>query len=165
MILGKEILLEVKKNKIPLCAEISGKLRTLTQFSQLAELYFKGDDWALKNNFPSAELVRTYKGGISPYGLLVDDNKSYQNIRNIAFFGKSESELNYKAFSVGLIIVRHDSTLKLKVSDNAVVYLNLLDNAKVEIECTGNGKVQIFHYGGNFSYSGNVKVTETKFKD
>lgn len=161
MNIGKEILLSIRKNNIVLCEEWTAKMINATTFKALADMYFEGDDWSMENDFPSAEVVKKYKGGIEPYGIKLDASGIYENQRNIAFLGKSKAELNYQGFSVGKVIVRHLSKVKIVASGNAKVFINLLDTAKIDVECLENAKVFIYNYSKSskyFSSGNNVSI-------
>lgn len=167
MNIGKEILLSIRKEKIKLCEEWTGKMMNATTFKALAEMYFKGDDWSMENNFPTAEVVRKYKGGIEPYGIKVDASGIYENERYIAFLGESKVDLNYQGFSIGQVIVRHLSEVKIVVSGNAKVFINLLDAAKIDVECSGYAKVFIYNYSKSskyFSSGNNVSISNKSWE-
>lgn len=164
MKIGKEIALEAKKNN--LCQAWFKEMMTITNYSKLAEMYFKGDDWAMEKDFPNLSLLRAHKGGIEPYGLITDSTSKLANVLNLAVFGKSKVELEYSGYSVCKLIIRHDSEAIVIAKDNAILYINILDNAFVKIECTDNAKVVVFDYGKNTQVEskGNVEVKSSKFK-
>ena len=164
MNIGKEIAQDAKK--YGLCAEWYRKMLSVTTYKQLAEMYFDGDDWSMEKDFPSIELLRKHKGGILPYGLVVDSTEKFENNFRIAFFGNSESEIYYSDYAVGNVIVRHQSNVKIKASGNAKVFVNLIDEARVEIEATENAEVIIYNYGERTNYynQGNVTVKKSSWE-
>ena len=164
MNIGKEIALDAKK--YGLCAEWYRKMLSVTTYKQLAEMYFDGDDWSMEKDFPSIELLRKHKGAILPYGLVVDSTEKFENNFRIAFFGNSESEISYSDYSVGNVIVRHQSKVKIKASGSSKVFVNLIDEARVEIEATENAIVIIYNYGQRTNYhnQGNVQVKKSSWE-
>ena len=158
MNIGKEIALEAKK--YGLCAEWYKKMLAVTNYKQLADMYFDGDDWSMEKDFPSLSLLRQHKGAILPYGLVVDSTEKFENNFRIAFFGNSESEISYSDYAVGNVIVRHQSKVKIKASGNSKVFINLLDAAEVEVIATDETEVIIYNYGlqTNYYNQGNVIV-------
>lgn len=134
-------------------------LMNVTQHSQLANIYFRGDDWAMEHDFPSVKLLKKY-AGVADYGLITDASGKYVNKHRLAFFGNSDVELEYNGYGVGNIIVRHNSQAKIRVKDGAVLFVNLLDNATVQIECTEDAKFIVYCYGKleNVTASGNGKI-------
>ena len=164
MNIGKEIAIEAKK--YGLCAEWYRKMLAVTTYKQLADMYFDGDDWSMEKDFPSLSLLRQHKVAFLPYGLVVDSTEKFENNFRIAFFGNSESEISYSDYSVGNVIVRHQSKVKIKASGNAKVFVNLIDEARVEIEATENAEVIIYNYGQRTNYhnQGNVQVKKSSWE-
>ncbi|KGO08523.1 hypothetical protein I6H88_13935 [Elizabethkingia bruuniana] len=111
------------------------------------EMFFKGSDWAMENDFPSLGLLRKYKTTFL-YGLYTDAKVKKKNIRQIAFFGESESELEYSEYNIGEIYIRHKSNVKIIAKDNCFLIITIADGATVEIEAEENTKVTFFQYGG-----------------
>ncbi|AQX84050.1 hypothetical protein AYC65_03005 [Elizabethkingia bruuniana] len=111
------------------------------------EMFFKGSDWAMENDFPSLGLLRKYKTTFL-YGLYTDAKVKKENAKQIGFFGESESELEYNEYNIGEIYIRHKSHVKITAKDNSIVYVTIADGVTVEIEAEENAKVTVFQYGG-----------------
>lgn len=154
----------IKADELGICKEWSEKMKNNASLGHFCKLYFLGDDWAMENDFPTLELLRKYKG-TEAFGLYTDNKSSFENVQNLAFFGNSEVDLEYNGFEVGYLNIRHDSKVKIKVKDNAILMINLLDNAEVEIDNLGMGKVSVYQYSENakVKYQGNVEVKPAKF--
>lgn len=163
MEIGKELATAAKKQK--LCKPYLAEMTKATEIKPLCEMYFRGDDWAMENDFPALEVLRKFKGKSDEHGLHTDFKGKLENQKQIALFGKSEAELNYTDFFVGNLIVRHDAKAKIEARGNAFLVVNLLDAALVEIKTFENAKVLVFQYGtnANFIITGNVEVKEGKF--
>ena len=97
---------------------------------------------------------------------MVDSTEKFENNFRIAFFGNSESEISYSDYAVGNVIVRHQSTVKIKASGNATVFVNLIDETREEIEATENAIVIIYNYGPQTNYynQGNVTVKKSSWE-
>ena len=114
---------------------------------EYCEMFFKGSDWALEKDFPSLGLLRKYKT-TSHYGLYTDAKVKKENAKQIAFFGESESELEYNEHHIGEIYIRHKSNVKIIAKDNSIIYVTITDGATVEIEAEESAKVTVYQYGG-----------------
>lgn len=164
MEIGKELAAAAKKKK--LCKPFLADMAKATDIKPLCEMYFKGDDWAMENDFPSLETLRKFKGNSDQYGLHTDFVGGLENEQQTALFGDSDAKLNYTGFFAGVLNVRHNSKANIKASDYAIIVVNILDNAFVEIETSENAKVRVFQYGNNsnFKITGNVEIKEGKFE-
>ena len=164
MNVGKEIALEAKKKNI--CKEWFSEMTKQSDIKKLCEMYFKGDDWSMKNDFPSLDILRKFKGNSDQFGLHTDFNGLLKDKKNTALFGESEVTIDYSGYFAGTLIIRHDSKAKIQISENAYLVINLLDNAFVEIEATDHAKVHVFQYGknSNFKITGNVEVIKKEWK-
>lgn len=114
---------------------------------EYCEMFFKGSDWAMEKDFPSLGLLRKYKT-TSLYGLYTDAKVKKKNAKQLAFFGESESELEYNEYNIGEIYIRHKSKVKIIAKDNSIVHITIADGATVEIEAEEKAKVTVYQYGG-----------------
>lgn len=159
MNIGKEIALEAKK--FGLCAEWYKEMLSVTTYKQLAEMYFDGDDWSMEKDFPSLSLLRQHKGAILPYRMVVDSVlEKFKNCLRIAFFGNSDAEITYTDYSVGNVIVRHASKVKIIAFGSSKVFINLLDEAEIEVEAIEKTEVIVYQYSdkAKINSSGNVTI-------
>ncbi|MGL6039079.1 MAG: hypothetical protein ACRC0E_09385 [Soonwooa sp.] len=166
MNIGKEIALEAKK--YALCDPWYKRMLKITQFKDLADMYFRGDDWSMKNDFPRLNTLRKYKGGVLPYQMYVDFRGVVNNISKGAFFGNTEATIEISDYEVSKLIIRHNSTVKLIAKGNAIVCINALDNAKIDIQCLENAQVTVYNYSKNANITagvGIVNVKPSKFKE
>ncbi|HAO26741.1 MAG TPA: hypothetical protein DCQ68_01770 [Chryseobacterium indologenes] len=148
-----------------LCQEWQGKMKADLSLENLCRMYFDGDDWSMANDFPDIEILRAFKGKSEKYGLCTDFSGKNINNQNCAYFGISKVLLGYNMFSVGKVILRHETKAKIVAKDHAVVIVNLLDNAEVEIECLDKASVFVFCYDNhNVKSVGNVNVQTSTFK-
>ncbi|REC56964.1 hypothetical protein DRF62_02060 [Chryseobacterium piscium] len=148
-----------------LCKDYQEKMKNDSSLENLCQMYFEGDDWSMKNDFPDIETLRAFKGKSDIYGLHTDYIGSNKSEFEAAYFGESKIELSYNSYSVSKLILRHDTKAKIKASGNAILIINILDNAEVEIECMEKASVTVFQYDSNqVKSTGNVKVHKSTFK-
>lgn len=148
MKVGKEVALEAKKNNI--CPEYFSEMTKQSNIAPLCEMYFKGSDWAMENDFPKLNILRKFKGNSEQYGLFTDyvGQLNMQSVLNRkAFFGDSRVRIDAKSFSVSEIYARHNSELTVFASENAIMIINILDDAKITINCSDEADVKVFCYG------------------
>lgn len=164
MKVGKEIALQAKKKAI--CKEWFASMMKQNDIKPLCDMYFRGSDWAMENDFPSLEILRRFKGKSDNYGLHTDFVGSVGLLnsvkhQSIAFFGNSIADLICEPFAVCEIIIRHNSKIKIVAEEQAYLVVNLLDAATVEIEAE-NATVKVYQYGNTsqFTVSGNVEIIE-----
>lgn len=136
------IIQQAKKDGI--CADWHQQMLQNPNIENLCKMFFKGDDWAIENNFPSVEMLEQFKGQTEKYGLFLDHKGKVESKDHLAFFGNSEVELEYKDFSVSVLTLRQNSKAKVVVRDYAFLIINLCDNAEVEVEKLDNSRVKMF---------------------
>ncbi|KUY20920.1 Uncharacterised protein [Elizabethkingia miricola] len=129
-----------------ICKEWRNKM-SKASIEDYCKMFFKGSDWAMEKDFPSLGLLRKYKT-TSHYGLYTDAKAKKKNAKQIAFFGESNSELEYDEHHIGEIYIRHKSNIKIIAKDYCFLIITIADGATVEIEAEENTKVTVFQYGG-----------------
>lgn len=151
--------------KLNLCREWQEKMKNDSSLENLCKMYFDGDDWSMENDFPDLNILREFKGKSDGFGIHTDYIGSNKSEFEAAYFGDSIVVLIYDQFSIGKLILRHNTKVKIQTKDNAKLFINLLDNAEVEIEAKDNSSVTVFCYGNhNVKSIGNVKVQTSTFK-
>ncbi|MCW0507940.1 hypothetical protein [Riemerella anatipestifer] len=138
----EDIIQQAKKQR--LCEEWYNEMLSSPTLETLCRMFFKGDDWALKNNFPSEKMLYYFRGETEQYGLFLDAFGKVETMPKMAFFGYSNVELNYGDFSVSSLILRGNSKGKITAKDYSVVFVTVLDNAEVVVEEQDHAKVKIF---------------------
>ena len=160
MDIGKKVLKDIKSRKLDLCESYTERIKTSKNYGLLCAMFFKGDDWALRNNFPGLDLLRIHKEGIQKHHLMVDSEGDFLNLQKVAFFGLSKNRLFYDQYHVGSVTVRHDSKIIVSAKDNSIVYLTCLDNSDIDVEVKDSAKVTVFCIGEGVKIksTGNIKV-------
>ncbi|WPO89864.1 hypothetical protein [Chryseobacterium sp. HR92] len=128
------------------CKEGFEKAYKDTSIKNLCELFFTNSDWALKQNFPSKEVLEKYRGYYENYGVYYRQSAINKAV-NLAIFD-SESEIEFTGFDVSEIFIRGKSNVKIKASGYSKIFVTVLDESKVNIERIGNAEVFVYQYGG-----------------
>ena len=114
---AKELARQAKKAGI--CEEWHGQLKLLTDKDAMIDMYIKGIDFCLSNDYPSNDYIREhFKGAMEQKGVFLDDAIT----------------LEVDAFD--------DSSLHVIASDDAKVHINRY-GGEIEVEKKGNGIVKV----------------------
>ena len=116
-----------------LCRMWQMKLRTGLDYEQLIQLYIKGIDFCISEN----------------YGVFVDDAVTDKvNLPDVVLNGDCKAMLEYDGYSVSRVYARHDSHSAVNVSDNAIVTIDAFDNSYLYVAVAGtDAKVLVNLYG------------------
>ena len=159
-----EIIQELKKDGIAkgLCRQWQMKLKDELDIADLSSLFIRGIDFCISENFPTLDYLRdNFKGKCEDYGVYIDDEIAGENIPDIVLNGACKGVVIYNGYSVSRIYARHDTLLKINVSENAILTIDAFDNSMIEVNATGL-RVKVFvHLYGNATVkcSGNgIKV-------
>lgn len=133
-----------------LCRLWQMKLHKELSIEELVNLYIKGIDFCISEDYPTLDFLReNFKGKSEPFGVFIDDElPPTQNKPDIVLNGACKAMLEYDGYSVSRLYVRHDSEVAVIASDNAIVTIDLFDNAKLHLSVIGNdARVGINAYG------------------
>ncbi|WP_284461638.1 hypothetical protein [Chryseobacterium sp.] len=158
----QEIYIQAKQ--VGLSWNCDERMTSDLSIKNLCEMYFDGDDWSMKNDFPKLEILRDFKGKSEVYGIFTDYVGMPNNLSKSAFFGNSDIRMIYNCYSVSQLVLRHQSKAKITVADNAILIINILDTVEVDIECIENARVEVFQYGGKIESSGDVRIHKSSFE-
>lgn len=140
-----------------LCEDWQNKLTKASGIKRLSELFIRGIDFCISEDFPTLEFLRNnFKGKCEKHGIFIDHEIKYeQNIPQMALNGSCNAKLLYDQYNVSLLYVRHESKAKIVVKDHAVLTIDIFDNAEIEVESLSHScKAFVNVYG-------NAKVTIT----
>lgn len=143
--------------------------RNIDDPDALLQLYVKGIDFCLANNFPSNEYLVS-KGGnlLLKYGICVDRNLMLENKDRIVALGKSFLTAILDDFNVSEIFIKHNSIVNIDVRDNAIVIVDCFDNSTVNIRAMNSANVFVNQYIGarvNIGYQGENTIVKINKKD
>lgn len=146
-----ELVHQIKQDGIAkgLCRLWQMKLKPGLGVDSLAELYIRGIDFCIKNDYPTLDFLRTnFKGKCEDYGVYVDDEVVEKNRKDVVLNGGCKAMLEYDGFVVSNIYIRHNSKASVNVGDHAIVTIDIFDNSYLAIAVAGKyAKVLVNVYG------------------
>lgn len=126
-----------------LCSQYQGLLDRCDTVEKKVRLFIRGIDFCIKNDYPTLEFIRKFKGQIEPYGVYVDDEiTGLRNIPDVVLNGECKVMLEYDEYSVSRLYIRHNSQAVINVSDHAIVTIDAFDSSHLVIAVAG-GKAQV----------------------
>lgn len=161
MELNKE-LAQAAKNK-GICEDWFNDLMNTKDKGRLIQMYLKGIDFCLSNEYPSLSFIReNFVGAMEPYGVFLDEEIKAENFRHVVALGNCYGTAVYSGFEVGQVFAKHNAKLTVTAKDNSFVMIDVFDNAEVEVIASDNAKICVNHYGGrvisNSSEPGNSVI-------
>lgn len=133
-----------------LCRQWRMKLQPGMSVEDLANLYIKGIDFCISEDYPTLDFLRKhYKGLCEPYGVFVDDMVKERNAPDVVLNGDCKAILEYDGYTVSRIFARHNSQGAVNVSDHAIVTVDLFDNSHLAIAVAGSDAQVIVNLYGN----------------
>lgn len=135
------------KNK-GICKEWHKNLQNTTDRTAMVEMYLRGIDFCLKNDFPANDFIKAHFGDIAPrMGVFVDSEISVENKPKCVCLGATFGKVSTNGFNVSEVFVKHDSEINLVAADDAFVVIDVFDNSVVNIYAHDRAKVCVNQYG------------------
>lgn len=165
--IAKELAKQAKSKGI--CDDWHKQLKSLTDKRAMVDMYIRGIDFCLSNEFPNNEYIRdNFKGIMEEKGVFLDDDVSLVNFRRCVALGKTKGNVKATCYKVCEVFAKHESNLNIIVEDNAFVEIDMFDNSVVSVTSSGKAKVHINHYGGTLTFDEReesiIKVVEKNKK-
>ena len=153
MNLSHELAKQAKRNGI--CEDWYLALKNEKDIDSLLDMYIKGIDFCLSNDYPSNDFIsKNFKGKMETHGIHLDEVLDIVNERKIIALGKTLGTVDINGFEVSEIFLKNNSEITILASGNSFVMVDIFDDAKVIVFASGDAKVCINRYGGNvFQYS------------
>ena len=147
-----ELVQQLKQDGIAkgLCQPWQNKLRDGVSMKRLVDLYVRGIDFCIKNDYPTLDFIReNFKGKCEPYGVFVDEQElDLRNVPDVVLQGDCKGTLSYSGYSVCRAYIRHNSDATIKVYGNAYLTVDVFDNANLVLAVAGtNARVLVNKYG------------------
>ncbi len=146
-----ELVQQLKKDGIDkgLCRLWRMKLRQDIDYKSLIELYIRGIDFCIMNDYPTVDFIREhFKGKCEEFGVFIDDDVEQKNAPNIVLNGNCRAFLEYDGYSVANIYARHNTRGSVNVSDNSIVTIDIFDDSELNVATAGDdAKVFVNVYG------------------
>lgn len=148
----KELISQLKTDGIAkdLCQQYQGLLERCGDTEKMVQLFFRGIDFCIKNDYPTLDFMRKhFKGKSEPYGGFIDDDvQGLKNEKNVVLNGNCRAMLEYDGYSVSNLFVRHNSQGSVNVSGFAVLDIDAFDNSNLVVAVVGNtARVRVTLYG------------------
>lgn len=162
-----ELVQQIKQYGIEkgLCRLWQMKLKPDLGIDALAELYIRGIDFCISNDYPTLDFIRTnFRGKCEAYGVYVDDNVVEKNKKDVVLNGDCKAMLEYDGFSVSSVYIRHNSKASITVGDHAIVTIDVFDNSYLAIAVAGSDAEVLVNVYGNATVEpvgGRVKIIRT----
>lgn len=150
-----------------LCQQWQKKLRSGVSKKRLIDLYIRGIDFCISNDFPTLDFIRENFSDCQEYGVFVDEMVQRANMPDMVLEGDCKAEMMYNGYTVSRAYVRHNSEAKIQVFGNACLTVDVFDNAHLVIAVAGTrARVLVNVYGdAKVDYSGSgVKVVNKNKK-
>lgn len=160
-----ELIEQLKQDGIAkgLCQPWQNKLRDGVSMKRLVDLYVRGIDFCIKNDYPTLDFIReNFKGKCEPYGVFVDkQNLNLRELPNVVLLGGCKGTLSYGGYSVCRAFIRHQSEATIKVTGYACITIDVYEDSYLNLETIGaSSKAWVNVYGNaRISHTGKgVKV-------
>lgn len=165
--IAKELAKQAKSKGI--CEDWHKQLKALTDKRAMVDMYIRGIDFCLSNDYPSNDYIKAnFKGVMEEKGVFLDDKISLVNFRYCVALGTTKGEAKITGYKVCEVFAKHQSTLHIIAEDNAFVEIDMFDNSVVSVTSAGKAKVHINHYGGTLTFDEReesiIKVVEKNKK-
>ena len=108
MDLAKELARQAKKKGI--CKPWYNELKSLNgdNINAMAQMYLKGIDFCLANDYPDNGFIRThFKGKMEQYGVFLDDDIKIENKPKCVCLGATCGRIEITGFNVCEIYAKH----------------------------------------------------------
>ena len=167
MNLSHELAKQAKRNGI--CEDWYLALKNEKDINSLLDMYIKGIDFCLSNDYPSNHFIaKNFKGKMEAHGIHLDEVLDIVNEPTVVALGKCLGDIVTLEFEVCQVFVKHNSDIIIMANGNSFVMVDVFDDAKVLILAYDNAKVCVNRYGGTVTESKNensaIKIIEKNKK-
>lgn len=144
---------QLKKDGITkgLCRMWQWKLKPGLNVDNLVQLYVKGIDFCISEDFPTLEFMRdNFKGKCEEFGVFIDDEISdLVDSPDVVLNGHCKAMLRYSGYTVARIFARHNSETAVNVANNAIVTIDAFDDTNLVIATAGSDAQVLVNLYGN----------------
>lgn len=163
MKLNKELAKQAKNHGI--CKEWHADLKSTEDIEKMLDMYLKGIDFCLSNDYPKNDFIRAnFKGKMEHKGIHLDERLNVVNERKVVCLGNCFGTVETDSFHVSEVFVKNGSEIIITARGNSFVMIDMFDDSQVTVYVKDNAKVCINHYGGDFfrneDNNGMIKVIE-----
>lgn len=161
--LSRTLAKEAKKKGI--CKEWLAALRSLNDREAMVDMYLRGIDFCLRNDYPTNNFIKAHFADIAPrMGVFVDSEISVENSPKCVCLGATFGVVKTNNFNVTEIFAKHHTELNVVAADNAFVMIDVFDNSVVNIHAHDRAKVCVNKYGDGGRVNIVVEEAEAQVK-
>lgn len=147
MELSKELAALARENNI--CKEWHDELLSLKDKDAMCEMYLRGIDFCLSNNYPGNDFIRShFKGSMERHGVFLDENIKVENKPKCVCLGACSGTVVVDNYNTCELFVKDNSEITLEAGGNAFVMVDVFDKSKLMINARDKAKVCVNHYDG-----------------
>lgn len=147
MKINRQLAKQAKEKGI--CKDWFKDLEQTENITDLIQMYLKGIDFCLANDFPSNDFIRKhFKGKMEDFGIFLDGSFQLKNKSKCVLLGNCKGILAIDQYNVSEVFVKHQSEIILEAKDNAFVMIDLFDDAVLHIHALGDAKICVNQYQG-----------------
>lgn len=153
-----------KAISLGLCHKWQRSWATSTNKDELVEMYKRGLDFCIENNYPTNEyMLKHFDGIMQRHGVFVSNFIDLKNAKEVVLNGECSGYLLYDMYSVGNVYVRHESKIDIVAKENSKVFVTCYDSSRLTLRTEGRGSIIVYNYGSaDISASGNVEIKDKK---
>lgn len=132
-----------------LCRLWQGKLTPGLGVKDLADLYKRGIDFCISEDYPTLDFLReNFKGKCEDFGVYIDDEVDAINQDQVVLNGACRAVLAYDGYSVSRVYARHGAEVAINACDSAWVTVDAFDDARIVVAVAGkDAHVSVNLYG------------------
>lgn len=168
--LAHELARQAKEKGI--CEEWHGRLLKCETKQEMLDMYVKGIDFCLANDYPDNGFIRKhFKGIMEDSGIFLDDSAvSLTNYRRCIALGRTSGTVTVSGFNVCEVFAKHLSVIRITASGHAFVEVDVFDDAVVYVTARDSARVHVNRYGSakavvdGQEQTAYIKITDKKKK-
>lgn len=161
MNLGYELAKQAKKNGI--CEDWYLELKNEKNIDKMLEMYVKGIDFCLSNDFPSNHFIaKNFKGKMEKHGIHLDEFLNIVSEPKVVALGKCFGSIEANNYDVCEVFIKNDSEIIITATGNSFVMIDVFDNSKLTVYAKDNAKVCVNRYGGNVEFVRHHETSQVK---
>lgn len=146
--LRKRLAAEAKAAGI--CAEWLEKIKAAPSREYLLQLFIKGLDFAILNDFPSDELAAEFNDIAPHFGIFINRPGDWETEGKKRVIARDTSMefITFRGYEVGEVYALRGSRLTIRALGNALVAVTVEPGAYVETWMGRDARVTIYDHGG-----------------
>ena len=162
--LAKALAREARRKGI--CDEWHRDLMVLNDKDDMLDMYIRGIDFCLSNDYPDNDFIRAhFKGTMETHGIYLDDRVNLTNPERCVALGDTHGSIHVSGYAVTEVFAKHDARLSVTADDHAFVMVDVFDRSEVTVSARDAAKICVNRYGGArvtiaSGSTGQIKVIE-----